>query len=134
MEVLKVNTHLNFGARIKISKNKLESSLLKSEGVSAVTGGSSTIVTGAGSGADMMVHGSNNAVPAMQSSSSLFEDFAKFGHELLSRLMNKPPEHNAYDASFFSTTSTAMGAQVYSHGMNNIIKGIQKDYNNKIPT
>lgn len=134
MEVLKVNTHLNFGARIKISKNKLESSLLKSEGVSAVTGGSSTIVTGAGSGADMMVHGSNNVVPAMQSSSSLFDDFAKFGHDLLNRLMYKPPVHNAYDASFFSTTSTAMGAQVYSHGMNNIIKGIQKDYNNKIPT
>lgn len=134
MEVLKVNSHQSFGARIKINKNKLESSLLKSEGVSAITGGSSTIMTGVGSGADMIVHGSNSAVPAMQSGSSLFDDFAKLGHDLLNRLFNKYPQHNVYDASFFSMTSTTGGLHAYVHGMDNIIKGIKKDYNNKIPT
>lgn len=134
MIIAKIDSNLAFDANIKINKNMIENKLLKSGGISSVSGGVSTISTGSSSGADMIVHGSESAVPAMQSCSSLFDQFAKAGHKILDILMKNDIPHNAYDASFFSSTLTGFGGYNYYHGMNNIIKGIEKSYNKKIPT
>ena len=82
----------------------------------------------------MIVHNSNSVVPFAQHSSSLFDQFFEYGHKILNLFVNKGYQHNGYDASFFSGTMSSSGAGTYSQGMNTIIKGIEKDYKNKIPT
>lgn len=134
MQILKIENDLTFEARIRINKPVIGSKLLKSTGCSSTAGGSSTIMTGASSGADMIVHNSNSAVPFAQHSSSLFDQFFEYGHKILNLIINKGYQHNGYDASFFSAYMSGGGAGAYSHGMNTIIKGIQKDYKNKIPS
>lgn len=134
MQISKIENNLSFEARIKINKPKIESKLLKSTGISLVSGGSSSIMTGASSGADMIVHNSNSAIPFAQHSSSLFDKFFEYGHKILNLFVNKGYQHNGYDASFFSGTMSSTGTGTYSQGMNTLIKGIEKDYKSKIPT
>lgn len=134
MQISKIENNSTFGARIKINKQKIESEFLQSAGSSLVAGGSSSIMTGTSSGADMIVHNSNSVVPFAQHSSSLFDQFFEYGHKILNLFVNKGYQHNGYDASFFSGTMSSSGAGTYSQGMNTIIKGIEKDYKNKIPT
>lgn len=134
MQISKIENNSTFGARIKINKQKIESEFLQSAGSSLVAGGSSSIMTGTSSGADMIVHNSNSVVPFAQHSSSLFDQFFEYGHKILNLFVNKGYQHNGYDASFFSGTMSSTGAGTYSQGMNTIIKGIEKDYKNKIPT
>lgn len=134
MQISKTENSSTFGARIKINKQKIESEFLQSAGSSLVAGGSSSIMTGTSSGADMIVHNSNSVVPFAQHSSSLFDQFFEYGHKILNLFVNKGYQHNGYDASFFSGSMSSTGAGTYSQGMNTIIKGIEKDYKSKIPT
>ncbi len=134
MQISKIENNLSFEARIKINKPKIEGKLLKSAGISSVSGGSSSTMTGVSSGADMIVHNSNFAVSFAQHSSSLFDQFFEYGHKILNLLVNKGYQHNGYDASFFSGSMSSTGVGTYSQGMNTLIKGIQKDYKSKIPT
>lgn len=134
MIINNTNNIPHFEARIKINKPRIESRILESAGCSSVTGGSSIIVAGTASGSDMIVHGVNSAIPSMQNSFSLFDTFVKLGHKML-EIFSKPEyKHDGYDASFFSTALTGSGIGTYSHGMNTVIKGIEKNYNTKIPT
>ena len=134
MQISKIENNSTFGARIKINKQKIESEFLQSAGSSLVAGGSSSIMTGTSSGADMIVHNSNSVVPFAQHSSSLFDQFFEYGHKILNLFVNKGYQHNGYDASFFSGTMSSTGTGTYSQGMNTLIKGIEKDYKSKIPT
>ena len=127
-------SNVQFEARIKVNKSKLEEKILKSAGSSMIGGASSSLLSGTSSGGDMVVHLSNSAVPAMQNSSGLFDQFAHYGHKFLN-LFFKNYMHNGYDASFFSLSSNGLGVGAYSHGMNTLVKGIEKEYaNKKIPT
>ena len=134
MQISKIENNSTFGARIKINKQKIESEFLQSAGSSLVAGGSSSIMTGTSSGADMIVHNLNSVVPFAQHSSSLFDQFFEYGHKILNLFVDKGYKHNGYDASFFSGSMSSTGAEIYSQGMNTLIKGIEKDYKNKIPS
>lgn len=134
MRIYATNNCTSFGARIKINKQKIYDNLLRSAGETSVTGGSSGILTGTASGADMIVHGMPSAVPSAQNSSAMFDQFAHYGHKILDTLSNGKVEHGAYDASFFSSSMSTSGALTYSHGMDTIIKAINKSYERKIPT
>ncbi len=134
MRISKLENCQSFEARIKINKTKLESKILKNAGSSSVAGGSSTALSGTASGADMIVHNSNSAVPFMQQSFSLFDQFAQFGHKMADEFLKNFHMHDGYDASFFSTSLSGSGTITYAQGMNTIIKGIEKNYKSKIPT
>lgn len=118
----------SFEARIRINKENIGNKLLKYEGGTSVTGGSGIMLTGGASGADMTVHGIPASVPSMQHSSTLFDQFADLGHKALDIFMKNNNVHNAYDASFFSSSLSGAGAFTYSRGMDNIIKAINKKY------
>ncbi len=132
MIINSINNTPHFGARIKINKQKIGNSLLKTAGEASSTGGISTISTGAASGADMTVHNFESAVPSMQQVSSLFDQAAEFGHKTFNVLAQKGYEHNGYDASFFSLSASTGGTLGYMQGMNNIIKAIENK--RKIPS
>ena len=125
---------IEFTARIKIYKPKLEAKIYKSAGISSLSGASSSLTAGSSSGADMVVHSSGSAVPAIQQASSLFDQFADYGHKIFNTFQ-KEYTHNGYDAAFFSMSSSSGGAGAYYYGMNTLVKGIEKEYKNKkIPT
>ena len=127
-------SNIQFEARIKINKPKFEEKILKCTGSSMIGGASTASSSGAAFGADMVAHISNDAVPVMQHSSSLFDQFADMGHKLFNAALPKY-EHNGYDASFFSSSSGATGIGAYVKGMNTLIKGIDKEFTNRnIPT
>ncbi len=133
MEINKTN-NVQFGAKIKLIKPDIKTSLLKIGGSASVATGTSSVGVGASSGADMIVHGSNSAVPFMQSSSSLFDVFAQTAHKMLNSLVRNEYQHGAFDASFFSSVTSTAGSGTYAHGMNNIIKAIERNYSKKIPS
>ena len=125
---------ITFTARIRINKPKLEAKMYKSAGMSSLSGALSSLAIGSSSGADMVVHSSGSAIPTMQHASSLFDQFADYGHKIFNALQ-KEYKHNGYDAAFFSMSSSSGGVSAYYHGMNTLIKGIEKEYKNKkIPT
>ena len=128
--IINNTSNIRFEARIKVNKPKLEEKFLKSAGSSMIGGASSSLLSGASMGGDMVVHLSNSAVPAMQNSSGLFDQFAQYGHKLLD-VFCKNYNHNGYDASFFSISSSGTGAGAYFQGMNTLVKGIEKEYANK---
>ena len=135
MKIDAINSNASFGAKIKIGKQKILNNLLETGGTSSVFGGSSTISAGVASGSDMIVHNSESAVPVMQWSSGMFDQFADFGHKFqVSIFDNQGYKHNGYDASFFSTSMSANGSVTYTQGMNNIVKGIENKQKLKIPT
>ena len=128
--IINNTSNIRFEARIKVNKPKLEEKFLKSAGSSMIGGASSSLLSGASMGGDMVVHLSNSAVPAMQNSSGLFDQFAQYGHKLLD-VFCRDYKHNGYDASFFSISSSGTGAGAYFQGMNTLVKGIEKEYANK---
>lgn len=132
MIISSINNSPHFEARIKINKQKIGNALLKTAGEASSTGGISTISTGVASGADMTVHNFESAVPSMQRASSLFDQFAEFGHKAFKILAERGYQHNGYDASFFSSSMSTGGTLGYMQGMNNIVKAIENK--RKIPT
>ena len=134
MRIYATDNCTSFGARIKINKQKIYDNLLKSAGEASVTGGSSSLLAGTSSGADMVVHGMPSAVPSAQNSSAMFDQFSHYGHKILKALFNGKFEHEAYDASFFSTSMSTSGVLTYSNGMDTIVKAINRGYERKIPT
>lgn len=134
MKINRIENQPQFTARIRINKPKIYNALLESGGEDSVSGGISTISTGAALGADMTVHNLESSVPIMQGISSLFNQFAEFGHKILKAFLKEGYEHNGYDASFFGTSMSGSGSLTYSQGMNNIIKAFDNKHKSKIPT
>jgi len=133
MKIYATENKTAFSARIKINKQKMYNSALKSTGEVSVTGGSSTVLSGASSGADMIVHGVPSAIPVMQHSSSLFDQFAQYGHKIFEYIFRAKYVPNTYDEALFSTSMTGSGSLSYSYGMDNIIEAIKRSYKNRIP-
>ena len=134
MKINMIENQPQFTAKIRINKPKIYNALLESGGEDSVSGGISTISTGASLGADMTVHNLESSVPIMQGISSLFNQFAEFGHKILKAFLKEGYEHNGYDASFFGTSMSGSGSLTYSQGMNNIIKAFDNKHKSKIPT
>ena len=134
MKINKIDNQPQFTARIRINKPKIYNTLLESCGEDSVSGGISTISTGAALGADMTVHNLESSVPVMQGVSSLFNQFAEFGHKILKAFLKEGYEHNGYDASFFGTSMSVSGSLTYSQGMNNVIKVLESKNKRKLPT
>lgn len=132
MRVSQTN-NIHFGAKIRLMP-EISSPILKAGGSSSVGTGISVISSGLASGADVIVHCSDSAVPFMQKCFSLFEHFANAGHKMMDLFVKWKYKHNGYDASFFSTTMSSLGSASYAQGMNYIVKGINKSYHSKMPT
>lgn len=134
MEIRTTEYSTLFGAKIKIDKQKIGNKFQQYTGETSIFGGSSTISSALASGADVVIHESNSAAPYIQNSSSIFDQLSRHGHKMLGILLKNNHAHNGYDASFFSSVQSITGIMVYSNGINNTIKGMEKIYKNKIPT